>query len=133
MSDGWFKTGDVAIWDEDGSYLPPAELEAVLLTKGILDVGVIKAYEFGVWEWTKPRVAVHKWVRDCVVVVGTIPKRNNRLEGCQGMARDLRGCLAFKDQGINYTAPGPNAVARTNSELEAYAVKSIIRGVNRCI
>lgn len=56
--DGWLKTGDVGIKDDDGFYyivdrkkelikykgfqVPPAELEAVLLTKDdILDVGVI--------------------------------------------------------------------------------------------
>jgi len=56
--DGWFKTGDMAIRDEDGFYyivdrkkelikykghqVAPAELEAILLTKeDIIDVGVI--------------------------------------------------------------------------------------------
>ncbi|TXT12864.1 hypothetical protein VHUM_01265 [Vanrija humicola] len=103
----WFKTGDVLTRTEDGWYqvvdrvkelikykgfqVPPAELEALLLTNpDVVDVGVI-----GVWDesqatelpkdgipkferdigaWVAARVAPQKKLRGGVVVIPAIPK-----------------------------------------------------------
>ncbi|TFY82241.1 hypothetical protein EWM64_g1771, partial [Hericium alpestre] len=114
--DGWFKTGDIAVRDEEGFWyivdrkkelikykgfqVPPAELEALLITHPkIVDVAVIGvedplqatelprayvvpaspqaspgAFEKEVQEWLKTRVAYHKQLRGGVIIVDSIPK-----------------------------------------------------------
>ncbi|QRV92769.1 AMP binding enzyme [Ceratobasidium sp. AG-Ba] len=120
--DGWFKTGDIVLRDQDGFYtiidrlkelikykgsqVPPADLENVLLEHpDIIDAGVIgvdsieqatelprayivhraglssfrtpaerKAFEKGVQEWIRSRVAKHKYLRGGVCVIEAIPK-----------------------------------------------------------
>ncbi|KAH8817886.1 AMP binding protein [Flagelloscypha sp. PMI_526] len=117
-NDGFFKTGDIAIRDSEGFYyivdrlkelikyngfqVPPAELEAILLTHpSIIDAAVIgvqddihateiprayvvhgdassgvdaKKFEREVQEWMESKVAKHKYLRGGVEIVDVIPK-----------------------------------------------------------
>ncbi|WVQ85014.1 hypothetical protein IAT38_007178 [Cryptococcus sp. DSM 104549] len=134
---GWFKTGDVATVDDDGYFMivdrmkelikykgfqvPPAELEALLLTHPeVADVGVIgvwskdqatelprayivptttlpladqPAFSQQILDWAAGRVANHKKLRGGVVLVEAIPKSPSG----KILRKDLRA-MAVKEE-----------------------------------